>query len=116
MVTAHWETDGAIEVTTAAKPGLLYDYYGFPPETYAPHLTYDAPGEPALATRIVGMLQKAGISVRGNDKREFDHGTFIPLKVRGLQLSRSYWLINGRTLCHLPFSFPSPLPRPSYSR
>ena len=33
VVSAHWEESKAT-VTTSVNPTLLYDYYGFPPETY----------------------------------------------------------------------------------
>eukprot|EP00050_Salpingoeca_kvevrii_P015206 m.44633 g.44633 ORF g.44633 m.44633 type:complete len:308 (+) comp6205_c0_seq1:625-1548(+) len=83
VVSAHWESSvpATVQVTTASDPGLLYDYYGFPPETYEPHLTYPAKGDPELAERILGMLQKAGIKAQGAPKRQFDHGMFIPLKL-----------------------------------
>lgn len=58
---------------------MLYDYYGFPPESY--RITWPAPGEPALAARVVDLLQAAGIAAGTNAERGFDHGTFVPLKV-----------------------------------
>ena len=30
LVSGHWQTDG-FAFTGAAKPPLIYDYYGFPP-------------------------------------------------------------------------------------
>lgn len=33
VVTAHWETE-RLCLTSAARPGMLYDYYGFPEESY----------------------------------------------------------------------------------
>lgn len=76
MVSAHWlESD--VTVTSGAQPGLIYDYYGFPPHTY--ELKYPAPGDPALAARIVGLLGQAGIAAREDAQRGFDHGMFIPL-------------------------------------
>ncbi|HRM95520.1 MAG TPA: hypothetical protein PLO08_18190 [Alicycliphilus sp.] len=48
LVTAHWL--GAQPcMSSAARPGMLFDYYGFPPHTY--ELSYPAPGAPALAGR-----------------------------------------------------------------
>ena len=43
MVSAHWETP-QFTLQTAARPGMLYDYGGFPPHTY--QVTYPAPGAP----------------------------------------------------------------------
>ena len=78
VISAHWEAP-VPTVTSSAKPALLYDYYGFPPEAYA--LTWPAPGNPALASRVRGLLAKAGFSTAEDGERGFDHGTFIPLKV-----------------------------------
>lgn len=34
VVSAHFEGQGAVEVTTAAKHPLFFDYYGFPDYCY----------------------------------------------------------------------------------
>jgi len=78
MVSAHWLTPD-VTVTSGAAPELIYDYYGFPPHTYA--LTYPAPGAPALAQQIVQTLTAAGIASGLDAERGFDHGMFIPLKL-----------------------------------
>jgi len=78
LVSGHWETAG-FAFTGAARPPLLFDYYGFPPHTY--ELRYDAPGDPALAARAAALLAKAGIESAVDNERGFDHGVFIPLKV-----------------------------------
>jgi aromatic ring-opening dioxygenase catalytic subunit (LigB family) len=78
VVSAHWEQPVAT-VTTAEAPPLLFDYFGFPPETYA--LTWPAPGSPALAERVRRALEASGIPSAGDAARGFDHGVFVPLKV-----------------------------------
>jgi len=78
MVCGHWETDG-LAFTGAAKPSLIYDYYGFPPQTYA--IRYDAPGDPDLARRAAGLLAQSGLAATVDDARGLDHGVFVPLKV-----------------------------------
>ena len=78
IVTAHWEADTP-SFTGAAQPGLIYDYYGFPPETYA--LEYPAPGSPALALRAAELLRQAGHPATVEPQYGWDHGVFIPLKV-----------------------------------
>ena len=78
LVTAHWLAP-QVTLTGSAQPGLLFDYYGFPPHTYA--LRYPAPGAPALAERARGLLADAGIAAAVDAQRGYDHGTFIPLKV-----------------------------------
>ena len=76
VVTAHWQAP-AFTVGSSRQPAMLYDYHGFPPHTYA--LRYDAPGDPALAQRIAGLLHDAGLPSTKDVERGFDHGTFIPL-------------------------------------
>ena len=78
VISAHWEAS-VPTVTTSEKPPLLYDYSGFPPEAY--QLTWPAPGNPILASRVRGLLAKAGFATAEDPQRGFDHGTFIPLKV-----------------------------------
>ena len=78
VVSGHWETTG-FALTGAAQPGLIYDYYGFPPHTYA--LRYDAPGAPDLARDAAGLLVGAGLAAQVDPSRGLDHGVFIPLKV-----------------------------------
>lgn len=78
VVSGHWETSG-FALTSAANPPLIYDYGGFPPDTY--QLRYDAPGAPGLATRAARLLQDAGLKAAVDATRGLDHGVFIPLKV-----------------------------------
>ncbi len=65
--------------TGAARPSLIYDYYGFPPDIY--ELRYDAPGDPALASRVASLLHDAGFASTVNPNHGWDHSVFIPLKV-----------------------------------
>jgi len=76
MVSAHW-IQSEVTVTSAAHPEMIFDYHGFPAHTY--ELRYPAPGEPALADKLVHLLKAAGIQARTDDQRGFDHGMFIPL-------------------------------------
>ncbi|MDR5902545.1 DODA-type extradiol aromatic ring-opening family dioxygenase [Halomonas icarae] len=78
VISAHWEA-AVPTITSGAKPPLIYDYGGFPPESY--EITYPCPGEPALARRVHQALEQAGISARLDDQRGFDHGLFVPLKL-----------------------------------
>ncbi|HAJ88461.1 MAG TPA: dioxygenase, partial [Pseudomonas sp.] len=78
LVSGHW-LQPTFSVTTAARPTLIYDYHGFPPHTY--ELRYPAPGDPALASRIAGLLDGAALGGREDAQRGFDHGMFIPLKL-----------------------------------
>jgi aromatic ring-opening dioxygenase catalytic subunit (LigB family) len=78
VVSGHWETEG-FAFTGAARPALVYDYYGFPPHTY--ELRYDAPGAPALAEQAANLLRAAGFVAAVDPARGLDHGVFVPLKV-----------------------------------
>lgn len=78
VISAHWEARVAT-ITSAAAPELIYDYYGFPPESY--DIQYPAPGDPALARQIHGALLDAGITAELDAARGFDHGMFVPLKL-----------------------------------
>ncbi|HMN57624.1 MAG TPA: class III extradiol ring-cleavage dioxygenase [Ottowia sp.] len=78
LVTAHWLAP-QVTLTGSARPGMLFDYYGFPPHTY--ELRYPAPGAPALAERARALLAGAGIAATVDTQRGYDHGTFVPLLV-----------------------------------
>lgn len=78
VISAHWE-EAVPTVMTAPHPPMLYDYYGFPPESY--EITWPAPGDPELAARVRALLGDAGFETGEDPKRGFDHGTFVPLKL-----------------------------------
>lgn len=78
VVSAHWE-EALPTVMTSAKPPLLFDYYGFPEESY--RLTWPAPGSPELASRVRHLLEEGGFTTASDPERGFDHGTFVPLKL-----------------------------------
>jgi len=78
LVTAHWEAS-AFTLGTNPRPGMVYDYGGFPPHTY--EVVYPAPGAPELALRVQALLTDAGLPVAFDATRGYDHGTFVPLAV-----------------------------------
>lgn len=78
VISAHWE-EPQPTVMNGPQPPLLFDYYGFPAESY--QLTWPAPGEPTLAARVQELLGSAGIPTAANSERGFDHGAFVPLKL-----------------------------------
>jgi aromatic ring-opening dioxygenase catalytic subunit (LigB family) len=78
VISAHWE-EVEFTVTANAQPPLIYDYYGFPEHTY--RLQYPAPGAPALAAQVHGLLSAAGLPAKLDPRRGFDHGVFIPFKL-----------------------------------
>lgn len=78
VVSAHWE-EPLPTVTSAANPDLIYDYSGFPAESY--RIAYPAPGAPGLAEQVQAALNQQGIPAHADSQRGFDHGMFVPLKL-----------------------------------
>ncbi len=78
VISGHWE-EPAFTASTAAQPKLIFDYSGFPEDTY--RLTWPAPGQPELAARVASRLADAGLPSALSENRGYDHGVFVPLKV-----------------------------------
>jgi aromatic ring-opening dioxygenase catalytic subunit (LigB family) len=78
VISAHWE-ENAATLLGAQNPAMFYDYYGFPDEAY--EIKYPAPGSPAYAKKIAGLLKENNITTHIDPQRGFDHGLFIPLKL-----------------------------------
>jgi aromatic ring-opening dioxygenase catalytic subunit (LigB family) len=76
VISAHWEAP-LPTVTTSPAPPMLYDYSGFPPETY--RIRWPAPGDPELARQVRQLLGHRGIDSAEDPERGYDHGTFVPL-------------------------------------
>lgn len=76
VITAHWE-EAQAHISSGAQPTMIFDYYGFPPESY--EFLYPAPGNPALAETIAQSLRAKNIPVELDSQRGYDHGTFVPL-------------------------------------
>ncbi|MBU2485558.1 MAG: dioxygenase [Alphaproteobacteria bacterium] len=79
VASAHFEVSGGVAVSADPHPETIHDFGGFAPELYA--MQYPAPGEPVLARRIADDLQAAGFPARAVDRRGFDHGVWVPLKL-----------------------------------
>ncbi len=62
----------------AARHSTVHDFGGFPEPLY--RLRYDAPGAPALAQQVAGLLQSAGLPVHVADEGGLDHGIWAPLR------------------------------------
>ncbi|MCE5300977.1 MAG: 4,5-DOPA dioxygenase extradiol [Spirochaetia bacterium] len=73
-VSAHWLSTGTF-VCCEKEPGIIYDFYGFPPELYA--VKYPVKGAPLYAKKTLGLLDGYGIKC---GKRGIDHGTWTVLK------------------------------------
>jgi len=75
VISGHWEEE-LPTFNVAEKPGLLFDYYGFPEHTY--QLRYPAAGAPDLAVEVRELLSHAGFASAVDPKRGLDHGVFVP--------------------------------------
>ena len=73
-VSAHWYVAGTF-LTDAEHPETIHDFGGFPDALY--RVEYPAPGDPALARRVAGLLagRKAALSAEWG----IDHGTWSVL-------------------------------------
>ena len=78
VISAHWEED-IVNITADSHPPLIYDYTGFPPESY--EIEYPCTGHPQLAETVQTLLENAGMATELNHERGFDHGLFVPLKI-----------------------------------
>lgn len=77
VVSPHWRGHG-LAVTTRSQQQAWHDFGGFPAELY--QLRYDAPGDPALAGRVRGLLGQAGYTVQEDAAQPLDHGAWVPLR------------------------------------
>jgi len=75
-VSAHWETRGVYVGATPA-PETIHDFYGFPKPLF--DVRYPAPGDPALAGRIVQMVK--GVALHADPGRGLDHGAWSVLRL-----------------------------------
>ena len=82
VVSAHhdaaFEGDRAT-VTASTAPPTIHDFGGFPDELFA--MRYPAPGDPALAGRVVELLAARGLAVIADTARGLDHGAWVPLSL-----------------------------------
>ena len=76
VISAHWE-ESHPTVIEGKKPPLLFDYYGFPEESY--DLKYPVQGNPELAGEVKQLLESGGIPAETTQERGLDHGVFVPL-------------------------------------
>lgn len=77
VMSGHWEAEGIIAVSSAKKPGVLYDFTGFPNAYY--QFKYACPGHPATALEVIRLLSAAGVPAKADAARPLDHGAWVPL-------------------------------------
>ncbi|MCB9563121.1 MAG: 4,5-DOPA dioxygenase extradiol [Kofleriaceae bacterium] len=73
-VSAHWYIRGSY-LTAAIRPETIHDFGGFP--RALSEVSYPAPGDPALARRVVELLDGRRTGLR--DDWGLDHGTWSVL-------------------------------------
>jgi 4,5-DOPA dioxygenase extradiol len=78
VISAHWE-ETQVAVNAGGHSSLLYDYYGFPQESY--EINYPAPGDQTLAARVRQLLTDCDMATAQAENRGLDHGVFVPLKL-----------------------------------
>lgn len=78
VVSAHWE-QASPTITSGENPALIYDYNGFPKESY--EIQYPCSGNPPLAKSMAEALNEAGLEAKLDSHRGFDHGLFVPLTI-----------------------------------
>ena len=78
IATAHWLSPRP-HVGGAAQPETVHDFHGFPPALY--EIRYPAPGAPALAERVRGLLAEAGLDPALDPHQGLDHGAWVPLRL-----------------------------------
>ena len=76
VISAHWEARQPT-ASAAGAPQTIHDFSGFSPALH--RMQYPAPGAPALAERVVGLLSGAGIAAELHPTRGLDHGAWVPL-------------------------------------
>lgn len=72
VISAHWETEGAVHVTAGDQPKTIHDFRGFPPELFA--LQFPAPGSADLIARLEELLGAQNVQPSGD--WGFDHGAW----------------------------------------
>ncbi|MGE0858420.1 MAG: class III extradiol ring-cleavage dioxygenase [Gammaproteobacteria bacterium] len=77
VASAHYAT-AQPAVTVATAPRTIHDFHGFEDTLY--DMRYPAPGDPALAARVLELL-RAELRVEGiaDESWGFDHGAWSPL-------------------------------------
>lgn len=77
VISAHWQTQGAVSVMTTAYPETIHDFYGFERQLY--DIAYPAKGNLVISHQVKALLEAACIPVVEDNRRGLDHGAWVPL-------------------------------------
>lgn len=77
VVSAHSLTREPV-LLAAPQHEAVHDFGGFDPRLY--EMRYDAPGAPALAERVAGLVRGAGLPLHVVAQGGLDHGIWVPLR------------------------------------
>lgn len=79
VFSAHWQSQpNVIEVNTAEKTDLIYDFYGFPAHYYKAQFPHR--GSSALASSVLNLFNDSGIPAKGAN-RGLDHGVWASFSI-----------------------------------
>lgn len=76
IISPHWMTKG-LALTASDSLETIHDFYGFPNPLY--RVSYNAPGDHAVAVEIQQQLEKTGYKINMDSNRGRDHGAWVPM-------------------------------------
>ena len=79
LYTLSRDQQATLVMHAPAEDLQIFDYYGFPPESY--EIQYPCKGNPELAQKVIKAGEAQGIAIKANLERGFDHGLFVPMKI-----------------------------------
>lgn len=77
VFSAHWDSPEQL-ISVDSRHETMHDFYGFPEEMYS--LTYPAPGDPQLSSRISALFKDSNLPHQPVLGRGLDHGVWVILK------------------------------------
>ena len=77
VVSSHWLTPGAIQVSANPKPFPQHHFYGYQQELY--QLDYRPPASQVISEEIAALLDEKNFEVTLNAEAGLDHGVWMPL-------------------------------------
>lgn len=79
IFSAHWEKEVTHITYTDTTYETIHDFYGFPKELF--EIQYPAKGSKAVASKVAGLFEAAGVAYTYDESRGLDHGTWDVLKL-----------------------------------